>query len=591
MGRLGTLGSSSQTTTRTSGRIGTLQYTPKIAEPEVDTSPQDDWTKPASVETRAGSIQKGIDQKLSLDQISESTGLTKQEIAQYTDQYVKGYGAQNPLEAVGSFVGDIFKTTTGIVRKPTATIVAATNEEVRKGIESQVRTANEAYQRGQISKAKLEEKVQELTGDIIGASYKVTDAGVEQMNKEEKAGKFVSGFVEAGVGASNVLPTGLAFGAGKKLLLEQGFGAAAKEIAKLNAKQALVVGTAQTASDALGGNEITAETLAINYGAPLILGVAGELAGIGINKLKVNKALSGSIKEAEAIKGSKLTPDEVKTITNEVKTELIKTVKSPETDAGKVILEESQADLEKKLGRPLNDAELDDLTTKAKVIDDTLKTQVPKPAKIEPVEASTIEPTKVDTPEITPPKLDPAKEQFKSRVFERMQAENPNLEGDVMVNRARLKQNLDKAVDIIETDKQRAYDLAMGTEVSDEVTGTAVNIAMSEKALADGNDELAAKLIMNRSLAQTRRGQELVAERGSITGDSTSDYVKELVSRRMDKLSKNYLDVKSLVGKKSVKQKAIDMVDKEVTKLEKTIKAKKLDVKSAIALLDGMTCL
>ena len=82
----------------------------------------------------------------------------------------------------------------------------------------------------------------------------------------------------------------------------------------------------------------------------------------------------------------------------------------------------------------------------------------------------------------------------------------------------------------------------MGAEVSKDVTSTAVNIAMAEKALADGNTALFARLTKTRSLEQTRRGQEIVSERGSVSDNSTSKYVKELVASRLETLGKGYLD-------------------------------------------------
>ena len=94
---------------------------------------------------------------------------------------------------------------------------------------------------------------------------------------------------------------------------------------------------------------------------------------------------------------------------------------------------------------------------------------------------------------------------------------------------------------MIAESKQKAFDVAMGKETLPDITSTAVNIAMSEKALADGDMRLYGRLVRNRSLEQTRRGQEIVSERGSVTDNSTARYVKELVASRLDALGKNYL--------------------------------------------------
>jgi hypothetical protein len=181
-------------------------------------------------------------------------------------------------------------------------------------------------------------------------------------------------------------------------------------------------------------------------------------------------------------------------------------------------------------------------------------------------------------------------DKFQSRVFERLKADNPKLEGDLTYDPIKLNEEARKAVNLISKDPQKAFDLAMGKEVSNEVTSTAVNIAMAEKALDEGNNELYAKLIKNRSLAQTRRGQELVSERGSIDDNSTSRYVKELISTRLNEVGKKYL---SAVTEKNVtdKERATKIIDRKVTDLELKISRKRLDTKTALKLLDSLECL
>ena len=214
--------------------------------------------------------------------------------------------------------------------------------------------------------------------------------------------------------------------------------------------------------------------------------------------------------------------------------------------------------------------------------------------KIKPQESTTEIPLKqADTIPIveTQSKEYKVKTEFQSRVFERLKSENPALEGDLNYDPIKLKEDAGKAVDLIAKDKQKAYDIAMGKEKSGEITSTALNIALAEKALAEGDNALYAKLVTNRSLAQTRRGQELVAEKGSVTDNSTSRYVKELVAGKLDKLGKDYLsDLKDVFKKKSTKERAMNKIDNEVAKLEKNIKNKKVDVKTALSLLEKLTC-
>jgi hypothetical protein len=181
-------------------------------------------------------------------------------------------------------------------------------------------------------------------------------------------------------------------------------------------------------------------------------------------------------------------------------------------------------------------------------------------------------------------------EQLQSRVWERMKAENPNLEGDLGYDPIKLKEESKKNSDLVLKDKQRAFDIAMGKEVSPDFTSTGANIALAEQAGLSGDYALEARLIKARSLAQTRRGQEIVMERGSVTDNSASKYIKELVAARLETVGKGYLsDLKN--RKVSDKMKGTQKIESEVAKLENRIKTKKLDVKEALALLDKMTCL
>jgi hypothetical protein len=117
------------------------------------------------------------------------------------------------------------------------------------------------------------------------------------------------------------------------------------------------------------------------------------------------------------------------------------------------------------------------------------------------------------------------------------------------------------------------------------------NITLAERAMEEGNNELAAKLIRNRSLAQTRRGQEIVSEKASLTDNSASRYIKELIGERLDDMGEKYTDNLKDVAKKSKKERAIAQIDKGVADLELRIKTKKITTKEALAMLDKITCI
>lgn len=194
--------------------------------------------------------------------------------------------------------------------------------------------------------------------------------------------------------------------------------------------------------------------------------------------------------------------------------------------------------------------------------------------------------------EVSSTKSTPEHEKFHSRVYERLQQEQPEvLKGDVKYQGVNLKQDAEKAVKLVESDKNKAYRVAMGHEASSDVTATSVNIALAEKALQDGNHSLYAQLVKNRSLRLTRAGQEIVAEKGSVTDNSTSRYVKELVNARLGKLGNGYLaDIKTKLGKAGTKERAIAQIDREVVKAQRKISGKQLDLSAAQKLIDSLAC-
>lgn len=178
-----------------------------------------------------------------------------------------------------------------------------------------------------------------------------------------------------------------------------------------------------------------------------------------------------------------------------------------------------------------------------------------------------------------------------SAVYERLKEEHPELTDDFSYEAMNMKRNAEKAVELLASDKELAYRVAMGAETLPDVTNTAVNIAIAEKALLEGNFSLYNQLVKTRSFDQTRRGQEIVSEKGSITDNSTARYFKELLNLRMEKLGDQYLsDVRSIFKKTSKKKRALEVIDKEVEKAQKKMKNKEIDLVEAQKLIDALMC-
>lgn len=217
---------------------------------------------------------------------------------------------------------------------------------------------------------------------------------------------------------------------------------------------------------------------------------------------------------------------------------------------------------------------ISDIKTKSQLTD--IWKQAQKAPKVKP------------TPKPTP-KATPRPSKLQSSVYQRLKDELPSkLKEDVGYSEIRLKEDARKAVELMEKDKNEAYRVAIGVKAPPEgQTATGVNIAMAEKALTEGNYKLYSELVKNRSLAQTRRGQEIVAEKGSITDNSTSRYVKELISSKLDLLGAKYM---SGIRKTSTKERALEVIDKEVAKVKEKTKGRNLGIKEAQALIDSLVC-
>ncbi len=188
-------------------------------------------------------------------------------------------------------------------------------------------------------------------------------------------------------------------------------------------------------------------------------------------------------------------------------------------------------------------------------------------------------------------KPEPIKSDFdevkKSRVWERIKAENPGLlDGEVSYQKSSIKGEIDKAVEDIEKDAVTSYRKAMGFEPAPQVEQVAKNIVLAEKALESGDNEAYAKLIKQRTLAQTERGKAIVQEKASVTNNTTDRYVKQVIRDRLDNISKRVIaDFKS--NKFDSAQKVIK---KEVEKIKKVISSKRLSIQEAQDFIDKLAC-
>jgi hypothetical protein len=139
--------------------------------------------------------------------------------------------------------------------------------------------------------------------------------------------------------------------------------------------------------------------------------------------------------------------------------------------------------------------------------------------------------------------------------------------------------------------------VAKGLEKPPEgYTDTAISIAAAEQALADGNSKLQSQLETARSLRQTRRGQEIVMERGRANENSAHHFLQQVIKARLEATVglKGFIfqATSKLAGQAKTKaQIAVEQIDKKASALKKRIdKATLSKLESAQKILDQLTC-
>lgn len=182
---------------------------------------------------------------------------------------------------------------------------------------------------------------------------------------------------------------------------------------------------------------------------------------------------------------------------------------------------------------------------------------------------------------------------YKSKVYERMENEIPvEARESVGYTKENLVELANNAAKLIKENRDDAYRIATGMkEAPKGQTSAAVNIVMAEKALADGDYQLYSSLVRNRSIAQTRRGQEIVSEKLSVTDNNVARYVKDVIGTRLEKLGDGYLAGVDKIKGESKKQRAIKIIDKEVKKAKQKIsRSKEMDIQEAQSIIDKLIC-
>lgn len=189
-------------------------------------------------------------------------------------------------------------------------------------------------------------------------------------------------------------------------------------------------------------------------------------------------------------------------------------------------------------------------------------------------------------------------EKRKSRAYKRVR---DLLEADAQLsnvdyNALNLEQDAQNAIDYIAKDQDSAMQVALGLKQPPRgQTETAISIALADKLRMEGDHVTASKLEASRSLRQTRRGQEIVSERGRFNDDSPYRYVQELVNRRLYELGGKVSKAKETVSRnnKGVKQDAVNQIDTEAQAIKEILlkKQSKMEkIRQAQKIIDDLKC-
>lgn len=180
----------------------------------------------------------------------------------------------------------------------------------------------------------------------------------------------------------------------------------------------------------------------------------------------------------------------------------------------------------------------------------------------------------------------------RSRAFQRVQERlGEYADFDVNYNRLNLADDTAKAMEFVEKYPKEAKRIALGMQGAPEgVTETAISIALAEQASENKDYALQAQLERSRSLRQTRRGQEIVAERGRFNENSAHFFMQQVLAARIERAGKTKFQFLTR-NKAETKAQGVEAKIKEGTEnIKQTVKRKLSAADLAQSVIDSITC-
>lgn len=158
-----------------------------------------------------------------------------------------------------------------------------------------------------------------------------------------------------------------------------------------------------------------------------------------------------------------------------------------------------------------------------------------------------------------------------------------------------LAENNARALEIIDNDYNRAKRIALGHEATPEgVTQVAIATAVAAKAEMDGDYALMSRVASRISLIGTRMGQEIVSFRARLDKTQASDFIQEVIDRKIDskykKARKIIFKTEEDIEQNTPRKQAVKEIDREKKEAKKFLDVKQIKIKSAQEIIDLLTC-
>lgn len=179
-----------------------------------------------------------------------------------------------------------------------------------------------------------------------------------------------------------------------------------------------------------------------------------------------------------------------------------------------------------------------------------------------------------------------------SRAFKRVQERLGEFaDFDVNYNRLNIAKDTANALEFIEKYPIEAKKIALGLMGAPEgITETAISIALAEQADEKGDHALQAQLERSRSLRQTRRGQEIVSERGRFNENSPHFFMQQVLAARLENAGKTRFRFLTKKRGEKVATGAEAKMKEGAEAIKATVKKKLSAADMAQSVIDKLTC-